>query len=109
MANAVVALGGVIGLGLAIPLVASLIPPGDANTSEWSPLTPDEVTALNKATDKPVKVTFMLHETNGYFGAADSEQFFWAIKVDEAAMRKKRPELFGGIEKVSYPIVSLGF
>ena len=31
MANAVVALGGVIGLGLAIPLITSLIPPADAN------------------------------------------------------------------------------
>ena len=109
MANAVVALGGVIGLGLTIPLLVSLIPPSDANTSEWSPLTPDEVAQLKKATDKPVKVTFKLHETNGYFGATDSEQFVWAIKADEATMRKKRPELFDGVEKVPYPVVSIGF
>ena len=109
MANAVVALGGVIGLGIAIPLIASLVPPNDANVSEWSPLTPDEVAQLKKATDKPVKVTFMLHETNGYFGATDQEQFFWAIKADEAKLRAKRPELFGGVEKVPYPVVNLGF
>ncbi|MDB5028501.1 MAG: hypothetical protein JWO66_2190 [Candidatus Eremiobacteraeota bacterium] len=109
MANAVVALGGVIGLGLTIPLLVSLIPPSDATTSEWSPLTPDEVAQLKKATDKPVKVTFHLHETNGYFGATDTEQFFWAIKTDEATMRKKRPELFNGVEKVPYPVVNMGF
>lgn len=109
MANAVVALGGVIGLGLAVPLLASLVPAADANTSEWSPLTPDEVSALKKATDKPIKVTFNLHETNGYFGASDTEQFFWAIKSDEAKMRASRPQLFEGVEKVPYPVVSMGF
>ncbi|HEY0395210.1 MAG TPA: ubiquinol-cytochrome c reductase iron-sulfur subunit [Candidatus Elarobacter sp.] len=109
MANAVVALGGVIGLGLVIPLVTSLMPPTDANTSEWSGLTADEFAQLKKATDKPVKVTFQLHETNGYFGAADSEQFVWAVKTDEAKLKAKRPELFGGAEKVPYPVVNLGF
>ncbi len=109
MANAVVALGGVIGLGLVIPLLTSLIPAADAVVSEWSPLTQPEVDALKKATDKPVKVTFNLHETNGYFGASDQEQFFWAVKSDEAKMRAKRPELFSGVEKLSYPVVSLGF
>jgi Rieske Fe-S protein len=109
MANAVVALGGVIGLGLTVPLLGSLIPAQDANNDEWSPLTPDQAAALKKATDTPVKVTFNLHETNGYFGAADSDQFFWAVKADEAAMRKRRPELYGGMEKVSYPVIALGF
>lgn len=109
MANAVVALGGVIGLGLAIPLVTSLLPAADTNTSEWSPLTPDEVAALKKATDKPLKVSFNLHEVNGYFGASDTEQFVWAIKGDEATMRAKRPKLFEGVEKVPYPVVALGF
>ena len=109
MANAVVALGGVIGLGLTIPVLVSLMPPQDANNPEWSPLTPDQAAALKKATDSPVKVTFNLHEVNGYFGATDSEQFFWAIKADEATLRKRRPQLFGGIEKVPYPVIALGF
>jgi Rieske Fe-S protein len=109
MANAVVALGGVIGLGLTIPLLVSLLPTADASNPEWSPLTPDQAAALKKATDTPVKVSFNLHEVNGYFGATDSEQFFWAVKGDEAAMRKRRPALFDGIEKVPYPVVSLGF
>jgi Rieske Fe-S protein len=109
MANAVIALGGVIGLGLAVPCLASLIPPNDATASEWSPLTPDEVAQLKKATQIPVKVTFHLHETNGYFGASDSEQFFWAVRTSEEEMRKKRPGLFDGTEKVPYPVVNLGF
>ena len=109
MANAVVALGGVIGLGLAIPLVTSLLPAPDEVTTEWSPLTPAEADSLKKATDKPVKVTFNLHETNGYFGASDADQFFWAVKTDEAQLRAKRPELFDGVEKVPYPVVNMGF
>lgn len=109
MANAVIALGGVIGLGLAVPCLASLIPAADATASEWSPLTPQQVDALKKATDTPIKVTFNLHETNGYFGASDTEQFFWAVKNSEAQMRAKRPELFNGAEKVPYPVVALGF
>ena len=109
MANAVIALGGVIGLGLAVPLITSLVPTSDANASEWSPLTPAEADQLKKATETPVKVTFNLHETNGYFGASDTEQFFWAVRTNEETMRKKRPQLFDGIEKVPYPVVSMGF
>ena len=109
MANAVIALGGVIGLGIAIPVLGSLIPAADANTDEWSTLTPEQVAQLKKATDKPIKVTFQLHETNGYFGAADSEQFFWAVKTDQEKMKATRPNLFAGAEKLPYPVVSLGF
>ena len=42
MANAVIALGGVIGLGLVIPLATSLLPAADASSDQWSSLTPDE-------------------------------------------------------------------
>ena len=78
MANAVIALGGVIGISLAIPLVTSLVPPPGAGNEAWSSLTPQEVDLLKKATDNmPVKVTFNVHEVNGYFGATDAEQFVW--------------------------------
>jgi menaquinol-cytochrome c reductase iron-sulfur subunit len=109
MANAVVALGGVIGLGLAIPLVTSLLPGADVTSDKWSPLTADEFAALQKATEKPIKVTFNLHETDGYLPAADEEQFFWAIKADEATMKKNRPELFEVGDTLPYPIGTLGF
>ncbi|GAC1573774.1 MAG: hypothetical protein NVS3B7_05330 [Candidatus Elarobacter sp.] len=110
MANAVIALGGVIGLGLAIPLVTSLVPSADAAADPWSKLTAAEADALKKATaDKPAKVTFQLHETNGYFGAVDSEQFVWAVRASEDQMKQARPELFDGRDKLPYDSVNMGF
>jgi Rieske Fe-S protein len=108
MVNAVVALGGVIGLGLVIPLVTSLVP-SEAGGTEWSPLTADEWSALQKATDKPIKVTFNLHEVDGYLPPADEEQFVWAIKSTDAEFHAKRPELFAVGTKIPYPVVNLGF
>lgn len=109
MANAVVALGGVIGISLVIPLIGSLVPSADAAADQWSPLTPDEAAALKKATDKPVKITFNVHETNGYLGATDNEQFVWAVKATDQQMMQARPELFSGSDKVPYPVVNMGF
>lgn len=109
MANAVVALGGVIGLGLVIPLVTSLLPAQDASSDQWSGLTPEQAAAFKKATNAPVKVTFNVHEVNGYLGATDTEQFVWAVKATDAQMQQARPELFAGVDKVSYPVVNMGF
>jgi menaquinol-cytochrome c reductase iron-sulfur subunit len=109
MVNAVMALGGVISLGLVIPLVTSLVPSADATGNAWSPLTPDEWTALQKATDKPIKVTFNLHEVDGYLPPADEEQFVWAVKSTEADFKTKRPELFDGADKLPYDVGTLGF
>ena len=89
MAQATIALGGVIGISLAIPLVTSMLKKATANT--------------------PVKVTFDVHETNGYFGAADSEQFVWAVRASDAEMEKARPELYNGPDKLPYPVVNMGF
>lgn len=108
MVNAVVALGGVIGLGLVIPLVTSLIP-SDTGGNEWTPLKPDELAALQKATDKPIKVSFTLHEVDGYLPPADAEQFVWAIKSTDAEFQSKRPELFAAATKIPYPVVNIGF
>jgi menaquinol-cytochrome c reductase iron-sulfur subunit len=110
MAQATIALGGVIGISLAIPLVTSLIPAADASNQEWSPLTADELATLKKATDStPLKVTFSVHETNGYFGASDSDQFVWAVRVSDEEMQKARPELYAGSAKLPYPVVNMGF
>lgn len=109
MVNAVVALGGVIGLGLVIPLVTSLVPSDDASGTEWSPLTADEWAGLQKATDKPIKVSFNLHQVDGYLPPADVEEFVWAIKSNDAEFQAKRPELFAVGTKIPYPVVNLGF
>lgn len=110
MANAVIALGGVIGIGLTIPLLVSLLPSSDATPDQWSGLTPEEAASFKKATDKmPIKVTFNVHETNGYFGATDIEQFVWAVRATDAQVKQERPELIDGIDKVPYPVVNMGF
>jgi menaquinol-cytochrome c reductase iron-sulfur subunit len=110
MANAVIALGGVIGLGLVIPLATSLLPAADATNDQWSTLTPEEAAAFKKAAEKqPVKVTFHVHETNGYLGASDTEQFVWGVKATEQQLEQERPELFKGVDKVPYPVVNMGF
>jgi menaquinol-cytochrome c reductase iron-sulfur subunit len=109
MANATVTLGGVIGLVLAVPLVGSLIPAADANKASESPLTPDEYKQLQSATDKPIKVTFEKRTKDGYLPEQDDEQFVWAVKTTEAQMKAARPQLFEGDEKLSYPVVTMGF
>jgi Rieske Fe-S protein len=110
MANAVIALGGVIGLGGAIPVVTSLFPASESGTDVWSGLTAEQVAALQKATTSaPIKVTFTVHENNAYFGAADTDQFMWATRVSDEEMRKARPELYDGSNKVDFPVVNMGF
>ena len=108
MANAVIALGGVIGLGITIPVVASLLPAAGTSTDQWSGLTPEQAEAFKKATNQPVKVVFDVHEVNGYFGAIDVEQFVWAVKTTDEQLRAARPELFT-TEKPPYPVVNMGF
>ena len=109
MVQATLALGGVIGLGIAIPVVTSLIPSADALGSTWSPLTPEELAQLKKATEKPIKVSFAVKNKDGYLPEASTDEFVWAIKTDEAAMKAKRPDLFEGVSKLPYPVVNMGF
>lgn len=109
MVNAVVALGGVIGLGIAIPVVTSLIPAADAVASNWSPLTPDEFANLQKSTDKPVKISFTVKTKDGYLPEAAADEFVWAIKTDEAKLRAARPDLYGSVKPLPYPAVYMGF
>jgi menaquinol-cytochrome c reductase iron-sulfur subunit len=106
MANAVIALGGVIGISLAIPLVTSLVPAPGTSNDPWSGLTQSEVDELKKATaNTPVKVTFNVHEVNGYFGATDAEQFVWAVRATEDEIKKERPDL----KDIPYQVVNMGF
>jgi Rieske Fe-S protein len=109
MAQATYALGGIIGLGIAIPVIASLVPASDAAGDQWSGLTPEQADAFKKATNQPVKITFSLHETNGYFGATDTDQFVWGVRTTEDKLKAERPELFEGANKFPYPVVAMGF
>jgi len=109
MVQATIALGGVIGLGIAIPVVTSTIPSADALSANWSPLTADELAQLKKATEKPIKVSFSVKSKDGYLPEASTDEFVWAVKTDEATMRAKRPELYEGAAKLTYPVVNMGF
>jgi Rieske Fe-S protein len=110
MVQATMALGGVIGLGIAIPVVTSLIPSAEASAENWSPLTADEMAKLKTATDKPIKVSFAVKNKDGYLPESSTDEFVWAVKTDDATMKAKRPELF---EKppngVPYSVVNMGF
>ncbi len=94
MANATLVIGGVIGLGLAIPIVGSLLPSSKTAKGNWSPLTADELKQLQAATAKPVKLTFQLKAKDSYLPEQSSEEYVWGIKVDPAKFEAKRPNLF---------------
>ena len=85
MANATLTIGGIIGLGLAIPIVGSLIPQGSTSKGSWSPLTADEFKSLQDATSKPVKLEFTLKSKDSYLPMESSGEYVWGIKVADPA------------------------
>ncbi|MBV8951529.1 MAG: Rieske 2Fe-2S domain-containing protein [Actinobacteria bacterium] len=109
MANAVVALGGTVGLGLTIPLLTSLAPSAEAASTRWTRLTPDEAAAFQRSTDKPLKIYLKVHDVNGYFGASDQTQFVWGVRATDDQLKRARPELFAGVGAVPYPAITMGF
>ena len=111
MANATLVVGGVIGLGLAIPIIGSLLPSSASAKGEWAPLTAEELKALEAATAKPVKLTFQLKAKDSYLPEQSSEEYVWGIKVDPTKFEAKRPNLFkkGDPAGVDYPAVTMNF
>ncbi len=109
MANAVLSLGGIIGVAMAIPLVTSLIPDVSTLGGTPSPLSPEEFKKLQAATATPTKIVFQVKSQDGYMAPGQSEQYVWAVKTDMAKLEAARPDLFGATGKVPYPAVTLGF
>jgi Rieske Fe-S protein len=112
MANAVVTIGGIVGVVLAIPIIGSLLPPKSSSAGSWSPLSGQELDLLQKATDKPVKLTFTLKFTDAYLPEQSVPEYCWGIKVDPAKFQAARPDIFnqpGGKADVDYPVVNMGF
>lgn len=114
LANATVVLGGLVGLGVAIPVIASTVPTKEllAGSKQWYPLNEAEFKQLQASTDKPIKIFFTHNVTDGYIQASNPE-YVWGIKLspaDEAQMRADRPDLFASAQgEVPYPVVNLGF
>ena len=113
MANATLTIGGLVGFALAVPIVGSLLPPKSALAGSWSPLSAQELDALQKATAKPVKLTFMLKFTDGYLPEQSLPEYSWGIRVDNnEKFKAARPDIFseaGGKADVPYDVVNMGF
>lgn len=111
MANATIAIGGLIGLGLAIPIVGSLIPDVGSGGATWTPLDEAGWKQLQSATDKAVKIDILLKSKDAYLPEESAPQSVWGIKVkDQAKFIAARPDLFkNGKDTLPYPVVNLGF
>ncbi|HTV73252.1 MAG TPA: ubiquinol-cytochrome c reductase iron-sulfur subunit [Candidatus Acidoferrales bacterium] len=115
LATATVAVGNVIGVVLAVPLVVSLIPQSliEPNTAggQWTPISDDDLKALEAATQAPVKISFTFKAKDGYLESDDTE-YVWGVKLtpeEVASFRSTRPDLFSDDGKVDYPAVNMGF
>ncbi len=117
MVNATITLSGVIGLGLAIPIVGSLVPTGGGGKGVWAPLDPGEWKTFQETTNKPLKLSFTLKSKDAYLPEEADQQYVWGIKADQAKMQKARPDLFPGGKSIfdhvkgvePYNVVNMGF
>jgi len=117
LANATLAVGGVIGLVLTVPLVGSLIPESlikpDTAGGTWADLPADGMKQLAEKTDAPVKITFKFKYADGYFPPADDTQFLWGVKLTpEQAQnfKAKRPDIYANpAGKIGYEAVVMNF
>jgi len=117
LAGATVVLGGVVGIGVAIPVVTSLVPTEEiiaGSKGNW-PLDAGEMKQLQASTDKPIKVFFTHHVQDGYI-EGDYQEYVWGVKLGAGGMAKlqaARPDLANlhvlaqGISP--YPAVVMGF
>ena len=112
MANATIAISGVIGLTLAIPIVGSLLPDVGSGGAAFTPLDENGWKQLQSATDKPGQIDINLKSKDAYLPEQSSPQSVWGVKVkDPQKFVRDRTDLFGpgGKELLPYPIVSMGF
>lgn len=112
MAKATIAISGVIGLTLAIPIVGSLLPDVGAGGAGWTPLDQNAWKQLQAATDKPVQIDINLKSKDAYLPEQTSPQSVWGIKVkDPQKFMRDRSDLFtpAGKDLLPYPIVNMGF
>lgn len=113
MASATLAIGGIIGLGLAIPIVGSLIPDIGAGGATWTALDEAGWKQLQTATDKAVKIDFNLSTKDAYLPQQSMPESVWGIKIkDPSKFTHARTDLFPPPDRkddLPYNIVNLGF
>jgi Rieske Fe-S protein len=114
LANATLAVGGVIGLVLTVPLVVSLVPeslisPEKSAGGVWADLPKDQFAEVSSKAGTPIKITFNFKYADGYFPPADDTQFVWGVKLTPDQVKnfkEKRSDLFGNpSDEVKYPAV----
>lgn len=120
LANATLAVGGVIGLVLTVPLVVSLIPesllsPDKSAGGSWADLPKDALKQIAAKPGTPVNIQFSFQYADGYFPPATDGQSVWGVKLSPEQVtnfKAKRPDLFGNpADEVKYPALdaTLGF
>jgi len=115
LARATIFTGTIVGLGLAVPLIATLVPKPelvDANKG-FDPLNKDEFAQLMSTLDKPVKIFFNKLVTDGYY-KTNNEYYVWGVKLGPGelqTLQSERPELFGPAAQAAlgFDVGTLGF
>ena len=115
LARASIFTGTIVGLAVAVPIVATLFPKNelvDANKG-FAPLNKDEFAQLERSLDKPVKIFFNKLVTDGYY-KTNQEYYVWGLKLgpdDLQKLRSERPELFSPPDSTTlgFDVGSLGF
>ncbi|MDP9025561.1 MAG: twin-arginine translocation signal domain-containing protein, partial [Candidatus Eremiobacteraeota bacterium] len=118
LANATLAVGGVIGLVLTVPLVSSLIPesllsPEKSAGGVWANLPKDDLSKLASKPGDPVKISFNFSYADGYLPPADKTEFVWGVKLSpeqEQTFKAKRPDLYTApTAAIKYDAVTMSF
>lgn len=113
MAKATIGIGGLIGLGLAIPIVGALLPDVGSGGATWTPLDEAGWKELQATTEKAVQIDILLKSKEAYLPEQSSPQSVWGIKVkNQEKFIKDRPDLFNpttGKDDLPYKIVNMGF
>ena len=110
MANATVTLSGIVGVGLAIPILGALIPKTGTGAMRWTSLDEAGWQQLQTSTATPVQIGFVLDGKDAYLPEQRTPEMVWGVKVDAARFKKLRPDIYDNAKgDVPYPAVSMGF
>jgi Rieske Fe-S protein len=117
LANVTIGISGIIGLVIAVPVVASLIPDSllhpDTAKGTWAPLGADEFSKLQASSDAPMRMQITFKAADAYLPSGDVSYDVWGIKLTPeqvANFQKSRPDLYAYAPgKVDYPAVNMNF
>jgi menaquinol-cytochrome c reductase iron-sulfur subunit len=111
MANATLTISGLIGLGLAIPIVGSLVPDVGSDGATWTGLDEAGWNELQAATNTPVQIDIKLTTKDAYLPEQGAPESVYGIKVkDPSKFRMDRSDIFvNGKDTLPYGVANLGF